>query len=68
MNSGLVILHDELEALPGQLKVKNGNSSAKGHNGIKSVQASPQGAGLLDQLGQNFVRIGVDSGACKLNP
>lgn len=61
-NSGLVILHDELEAPLGQLKVKNGNSSAKGHNGIKSVQASLQGAGLLDQLGQNFVRIGVGIG------
>lgn len=61
-NSGLIILHDELEAPLGQLKVKNGNSSAKGHNGIKSVQASLQGAGLLDQLGQNFVRIGVGIG------
>ena len=61
-NSGLVILHDELEAPLGQLKVKNGNSSAKGHNGIKSVQASLRGAGLLDQLGQNFVRIGVGIG------
>jgi peptidyl-tRNA hydrolase, PTH1 family len=61
-NSGLIILHDELELPLGQVKVKSGNSSAKGHNGIKSVQASLQGAGLLDRLGQNFVRIGVGIG------
>ena len=61
-NSGLVILHDELELPLGQLKVKNGNSSAKGHNGIKSVQSSLQGAGLLDRLGGKFVRIGVGIG------
>jgi PTH1 family peptidyl-tRNA hydrolase len=61
-NSGLIILHDELELPLGQLKLKTGTSSAKGHNGIKSVQASLQGAGLLDRLGQNFVRIGVGIG------
>ena len=59
---GLVVLHDELELPLGQLKVKSGNSSAKGHNGIKSVQASLQGAGLLDRLGPNFVRVGVGIG------
>ena len=57
-----VVLHDELELPLGQLKVKSGNSSAKGHNGIKSVQASLQGAGLLDRLGPNFVRVGVGIG------
>jgi peptidyl-tRNA hydrolase, PTH1 family len=61
-SSGLVVLHDELELPLGQLKVKSGNSSAKGHNGIKSVQASLQGAGLLDRLGPNFVRVGVGIG------
>jgi PTH1 family peptidyl-tRNA hydrolase len=61
-NCGLVVLHDELELPLGQLRVKSGNSSAKGHNGIKSVQASLQGAGLLDRLGQNFVRVGVGIG------
>jgi peptidyl-tRNA hydrolase, PTH1 family len=61
-NSGLIVLHDELELPLGQLKLKSGNSSAKGHNGIKSVQASLQGAGLMDRLGQNFVRIGVGIG------
>ena len=60
--SGLIILHDELELPLGQLKVKSGRSSAKGHNGIKSVQASLQGAGLFDRLGGNFVRIGVGIG------
>jgi peptidyl-tRNA hydrolase len=57
VNSSLAILHDELEALLGQLKVKNGNSSATGYNGIKSVLASLQGAGLLDQLGHNFIGL-----------
>jgi PTH1 family peptidyl-tRNA hydrolase len=61
-NSGLIVLHDELELALGQVKVKSGNSSAKGHNGIKSVQASLQRAGLLDRLGPNFVRIGVGIG------
>jgi PTH1 family peptidyl-tRNA hydrolase len=61
-NSGLIVLHDELELPLGQVKVKSGKSSAKGHNGIKSVQASLQGAGLVDRLGPNFVRIGVGIG------
>jgi PTH1 family peptidyl-tRNA hydrolase len=61
-SSGLVVLHDELELPLGQLKLKSGNSSAKGHNGIKSVQSSLQGAGLLDRLGPNFVRVGVGIG------
>lgn len=61
-NSGLVVLHDELELPLGQAKVKSGKASAKGHNGIKSVQASFQGAGILDRLGENFVRIGVGIG------
>ena len=61
-NTALVVLHDELELPAGQTKVKRGNGSAKGHNGIKSVQASLQGAGLLERLGQNFVRIGIGIG------
>ncbi len=59
---GLVLLHDELELPLGQAKIRRGNTSAKGHNGVKSVQASLQGAGLLDKLGQDFLRIGVGIG------
>lgn len=59
---GLVILHDELELDPGKTKVKKGDSSAKGHNGIKSVQASLQGAGLLGSIGPRFIKVGVGIG------
>ena len=59
----LVVIHDELETALGQLKVRRGESSARGHNGIKSVQASLKGPGILDQLGSNrFVKIGVGIG------
>jgi len=60
--TGLVLLHDELELPLGQVKIRRGNASAKGHNGIKSVQASLQGGGLLDKLGQDFIKIGVGIG------
>ena len=60
--TGLVILHDELELPLGQLKLKRGTGSAKGHNGVKSVQSSLQGAGLMDRLGQGFVKVGVGIG------
>jgi peptidyl-tRNA hydrolase, PTH1 family len=50
----LVVVHDELELAPGQLKVKSGSASAKGHNGLKSVN------GLLG--GTEYTRIGVGIG------
>ena len=60
---GLVVLHDELELQPGQLKIKyGGQGSAKGHNGVKSVQASLRGAGVLDQMGDSFVKVGIGIG------
>ena len=43
----LVIVHDELELPLGQVKVKNGESSAKGHNGLKSVNLVLRGMGGL---------------------
>ena len=58
----LVVLHDELELPTGQVKLKRGHGSAKGHNGLKSVQMSLQGAGLLERLGQRFIRIGIGIG------
>ena len=36
--------------------------SAKGHNGVKSVQASLQGGGWGERLGAGFVKIGVGIG------
>ena len=60
--TGLVLLHDELEASTAQLKIRRGESSARGHNGIKSVQASFQAGGILSSLGQSFIKVGVGIG------
>lgn len=65
---GLVVLHDEMETAPGLLKARNGNMSAKGHNGIKSVQQSLQSGGLMAQLtepaagGPKFIKVGIGIG------
>ncbi|KAF2434759.1 peptidyl-tRNA hydrolase [Tothia fuscella] len=51
----LIIVHDELEKEIGQYLVKtNPKSSAKGHNGIKSIQSS------LPNI--PFIRIGIGIG------
>lgn len=50
----LVILHDELEAPLGALKVRPGTTSARGHNGLRSV------AEVL--RGDDFVKIGIGIG------
>lgn len=50
----LVVVHDELESQLGKVTVKDGSASAKGHNGLKSCQAS---------LGKtNWWRVGVGIG------
>ncbi|ORY61769.1 peptidyl-tRNA hydrolase, partial [Pseudomassariella vexata] len=61
---GLVILHDEMETAPGRLKVRHGATSARGHNGIKSVQQSLLSAGLMGGLadGASFVKVGIGIG------
>lgn len=60
--TGLVILHDELESNPGTVKLRRGESSPKGHNGIKSVQSSLKSAGLLNALGDRFIKIAIGIG------
>ena len=40
----LVVIHDELEATLGTVKVKDGSLSAKGHNGLKSIKEQLRGA------------------------
>lgn len=50
----LVVVHDELEIGLGQVKVKSGTASAKGHNGLKSIN------GLLN--GNDYTRIAVGIG------
>ncbi|KAF2474343.1 peptidyl-tRNA hydrolase [Lindgomyces ingoldianus] len=39
----LVVLHDELESPLGEVKTRDGSSSARGHNGVKSCQEHLQG-------------------------
>lgn len=49
----LVILHDELEARPGQIKIRRGGphqASLRGHRGLISIMESLRGAGLLSSL------------------
>jgi PTH1 family peptidyl-tRNA hydrolase len=50
----LVVVHDELELPVGEVKVKDGGASAKGHNGLKDI------AKCLP--GQKYKRIGVGIG------
>lgn len=50
----LVVVHDELEKPLGNVTVKTGSGSAKGHNGLKSI---------LGFMGQTpFARIGIGIG------
>ncbi|KAI9050236.1 hypothetical protein LZ554_006373 [Drepanopeziza brunnea f. sp. 'monogermtubi'] len=50
----LVIVHDELELALGQVKVKAGTASPKGHNGLKSINECLKG--------EAYTRIGVGIG------
>lgn len=50
----LVVVHDELEIALGQVKVRPGTASAKGHNGLKSIGESLGG--------KDYMRIGVGIG------
>ncbi|KAF2868373.1 peptidyl-tRNA hydrolase-domain-containing protein [Massariosphaeria phaeospora] len=50
----LVVVHDELEAGLGKVSVKDGGASARGHNGLKSCQASLGGV--------KWWRVGVGIG------
>jgi len=60
--TGLVILHDELESNLGTVKLRRGESSPKGHNGIKSVQSSLKSAGLLNTMSDRFIKIAIGIG------
>lgn len=51
---GLVVIHDELESKVGEVKVKKGAASAKGHNGLKSINEKLRGV--------DYMRIGVGIG------
>jgi PTH1 family peptidyl-tRNA hydrolase len=43
MEGRLVVVHDELEGALGKVTVRDGTSSPKGHNGLKSCQAQLNG-------------------------
>ena len=60
--TGLVVVHDELELPQGRIRFKRGLFSARGHNGLKSVQSSLQSAGVLPELGGDFMAIGIGIG------
>lgn len=60
--TALVVLHDELESSLGTIKLRRGESSPKGHNGIKSVQSSLKSADSLQSLGDRFIKIGIGIG------
>lgn len=53
----LIVIHDELDLVPGKLRIKTGGSSG-GHNGIKSIDA---------HCGNNYrrLRIGIGHPATK---
>ncbi|KAI0124832.1 peptidyl-tRNA hydrolase [Xylariales sp. AK1849] len=64
---GLVVLHDEMEIGPGQLRVRHGQISVKGHNGLKSVQQSLSSAGIIEKStgtggGSSFMKVGIGIG------
>jgi PTH1 family peptidyl-tRNA hydrolase len=50
----LVVIHDELELPLGAVKIKNGDASPKGHNGLKSIKEQLRGV--------EYTRIGVGIG------
>ncbi|KAH7087838.1 peptidyl-tRNA hydrolase-domain-containing protein [Paraphoma chrysanthemicola] len=50
----LVVVHDELESALGKVTIKDGGASARGHNGLKSCQASLGGV--------KWWRVGVGIG------
>lgn len=50
----LVVVHDELESKVGEVKVKKGTASAKGHNGLKSINEKLRGT--------EYTRIAVGIG------
>lgn len=56
---GLVVVHDELELAVGQVKVRSGGASAKGHNGLKSINGMGLGKEGMDG---GYTRIGVGIG------
>lgn len=52
MPKDVIVIHDDLDLKPGQLRVKNGGS-AGGHNGLKSIDT---------HIGNNYTRVRIGIG------
>jgi len=50
----LVVVHDELESALGTVRVRKGEASPKGHNGLKSIREQLRGV--------EYTRIGIGIG------
>ncbi|KAH8678166.1 peptidyl-tRNA hydrolase [Xylariales sp. PMI_506] len=64
---GLMVLHDDMQVNPGNFRLRRGATSARGHNGIKSIQDCLQSSGLLTRLtetgdGGRYVKVAVGIG------
>lgn len=62
----LVILHDELEARPGQLRIRRGGpqqASLRGHRGLISIMESLRGASLLPSTSTSTTATTASSSA-----
>lgn len=52
-STALVIIHDEIEIAPGRVTVRKQNTSARGHNGLRSIDKT---------VGPGYTKIGVGIG------
>lgn len=52
-NASLVIVHDELQIPLGKIQIRRRNTSARGHNGLRSIDAS---------MGNEYTKIAVGIG------
>jgi PTH1 family peptidyl-tRNA hydrolase len=57
----LIVVHDELEASLGQVRSRSWMSSARGHNGLKSIRASLKHTEYANPL-TNWQRIAIGIG------
>lgn len=49
----LLIVHDELEVSLGKVQLRNGSTSARGHNGLKSIKT---------HIGDKYMKLGIGIG------
>lgn len=52
-NSSLVIVHDELQIPLGKVQIRRRNTSARGHNGLRSIDSA---------MGNNYTKIAIGIG------